>query len=109
MLSTSVLAGNSEPDFPVKSKLETTSFGAPSTFFSITTLAFWVDGVYVIGDVPKLSAGVNPSGTLYPCVGSFGFFGVNSCPLYTGVYPGTYGIVIALKSPGFVGSVGWFG
>ena len=35
----SVLAGNSEPDFPVKSKLETTSFAAPSTFFSMTTLA----------------------------------------------------------------------
>ena len=77
----SVLAGNPEPDLPVKSKLETTLFAAPSTFFSITTLAFWVDGVYVIGDVPKLSAGVNPSGTLYPWVGSLGFFGVNSWPL----------------------------
>ena len=81
MLSMSVLAGNSEPDLPVKSKLETTSFTAPSTFFSMTTLAVWVEGVYVIGDSPNLSVGVNPSGTLYPWVGSFGFFGVNSWPL----------------------------
>ena len=77
----SVLAGNSEPDLPVKSKLETTSFGAPSTFFSIITLAVCEEGVYVIGDSPNLSVGVNPSGTLYPWVGSLGFFGVNSWPL----------------------------
>ena len=64
MLSMSVLAGNSEPDLPVKSTLETTSLAAPSTFFSMTTLAVWAEGVYVIGDSPNLSVGVNPSGTL---------------------------------------------
>ena len=81
LFSTFVLSGNSEPDLPVKSKLETTSLAAPSTFFSMTTLAVCVEAVYVIGESPNLSVGVNPSGTLYPWVGSFGFFGVNSLPL----------------------------
>ncbi|VTY19547.1 Uncharacterised protein [uncultured Streptococcus sp.] len=49
------------------------------------------------------------TGGLYPSVKSSGFFGTNGFPPTCGVYPGTYGTVPGVGSPGFVGSVGWFG